>query len=29
MIPLAEKDDKSYENQKCCYICKKELTKDN
>ena len=29
MIPLTEEESKSYENQKCCYICKKEFTKDN
>ena len=29
MIPLTEDKNKSYENQKCCYICKKEFTKQN
>ena len=29
MIPLTEEENKSYENQKCCYICKKGFIKDN
>ena len=29
MIPLTEEENKSYENQKYCYICKKGFTKDN
>ena len=29
MVPSTDKENKSYENQKRCYICKKRLTKDN
>ena len=29
MIPLTDKQNKSHENQKRCYICKKTFTKDN
>ena len=29
MILLTDEENKSYKNQKCCYICKKILTKDN
>ena len=29
MIPLTDKENKSYENQKRCYISKKRFTKDN
>ena len=29
MIQLTEEENKSYENQKRCYICKKRFTKDN
>ena len=29
MIPLPYKENKSYKNQKVCYICKKELSIDN
>ena len=28
MIPLTDKQDKSYEKQKVCYICKKEFSTD-
>ena len=28
MIPLTDKENKSYENQKACYICKKEFSTD-
>ena len=28
MIPLADKETKSYEMQKSCYICKKEFNTD-
>ena len=28
MIPLTDKENKSYEKQKACYICKKELNTD-
>ena len=28
-VPLTDKENKSYENQKCCYICKGRFTKDN
>ena len=28
MIPLTEEENKSYENQNCCYICEKGFTKD-
>ena len=28
MIPLTDEENKSYENQKVCYICKKELSTD-
>ena len=26
MIPLTDKENKSYEKQKVCYICKKEFS---
>ena len=29
MVPLIGEENKSYENQKRCYICKKKFTKDN
>ena len=29
MIPLADKENKSSEKQKVCYICKKEFINDN
>ena len=29
MIPLTDEENKSYENEKRCYICKKRFTKDN
>ena len=29
MILLTDEENKSYENQKHCYICKKRFTKDN
>ena len=29
MIPLTDKENKSYENRKRCYIYKKRFTKDN
>ena len=28
MIPLTDKENKSYEKQKVCYICKKEFSTD-
>ena len=28
MIPLTDKENKSYEKQKVCYICKKEFSAD-
>ena len=28
MIPLTDKETKSYEKQKVCYICKKEFSTD-
>ena len=28
IIPLTDKEQESYENQKVCYICKKELCTD-
>ena len=28
MIPLTDKENKSYEKQKVCYICKKEFNTD-
>ena len=29
MIPLTDKENKSYEKQKVCYICKKEFNNDD
>ena len=29
MIPLTEEENTSYENKKCCYICKKGFNRDN
>ena len=29
MIPLTDKENKSYEKQKVCYICKKDFSTDN
>ena len=29
MIPLTYEEDKSYKNQKVCYICKKGFSTDN
>ena len=29
MIPLPDKENRSYENQRRCYICKKRFTKNN
>ena len=29
MIPLTYEENKSYENQKKCYTCKKEFSTDN
>ena len=29
MIPLTDEENKSYKNQKVCYICKKEFSTDD
>ena len=29
MIPLTDEENKSYEEEKVCYICKKEFVDDN
>ena len=29
MIPVTDEENKSYEKQKVCYICKKEFTTDD
>ena len=29
MMPLTGEENKSYENKKRCYICRKRFTKDN